>query len=211
MGSSGSDTGGCIIGEEGCPCNAQSQCFGELVCLSDLCVEAPSELPTTGVDDGGTTGPKPDVGNAGDTGDVACTSNLDCGPEEACADGACYDTDWLYFDTYVDYFEPASCVDGSGGAELFFRAYQGDELVLTSSQDVCPGAWIEESWHYDSLQALRVDFWERDAFFDDHLLGLCWQAADTCTRVPKTVLHDGRYEGTVEGHAVALTFEPTLY
>jgi len=216
-------TGACVPGEEGCGCGPDDQCFGELMCLSDLCVEGPESLPTTG-EDHETTGPKPDLGEetggTGETGETgsggtpSCSTNDDCLETEACASGYCYDTDWLFFETYVEYFSPSSCADGYGGAELYFRAYENEEVILTSSNSTCPGEWLSEAdaWRYDSLMPLRIDFWEDDSFDDDYITGLCWQNEfEECTAVPKQWLHEGGFEGSIGDHGVSIIFVPELY
>lgn len=210
----GDDESECIPGEEGCACN-EGQCLAGLVCLSDLCVEEPDSL-TSGVEDtAGDSGPKPDLGaDDGDVttgdGDMGCLTNSECAGTEACVDGTCYDTDALYFDVFVDYFYPTVCRDGVGGAELYYDAYMSDALQLSSSTASCPGSWID-TWVYDSVQSLRIEFWELDQFVDDNIVNLCWQDANQeCTRVPKDILHNYGFDGFIDGHEVVLSFYPRL-
>lgn len=204
------DESGCIPGEEGCACN-EGQCLAGLACLSDLCVEEPNSL-TSGDPDEGDSGPKPDLGD-GDT-SSGCVDNLDCGPEEACVDSTCYDTDYLYFYVQVDYFLPSSsrCDDGvgDGTVELFYRAFMSEELQLVSANEDCPAQWTE-GWYYDSLQPFRIEFWEEDIAADDLILNTCWQDGQgECTRIPKSILHDGVFDGVIDTNSMGYSFTPSL-
>jgi hypothetical protein len=208
------DESDCTAGEEGCVCN-DGQCLGELVCLSNLCVENPDDSDTDTDED---SGPLPDFpGEDDDVGDETgddCVTNSDCGSTEACVEGSCYATDLLLYDVSVVYFLPVAdrCGDGIGDdiVELFYEVYVEADLTYVSTFEDCPALWLDV-WPYDPFDVLEIDFWEEDIASNDPLLFLCWpDRFDVCGPVPPEILHDGTYQGFIEGNDVELVFVPRL-
>jgi hypothetical protein len=134
-----------------------------------------------------------------------------CASDELCYGGACVLIDDLLFDVAVYGFEPPSCADGWGEAELYFDYFMGGELVSSSSISACPGSWWDEPVLYDPLRSFELDFWESDALSDDHITGLCW-GAGTCEAVPDWILREGWWEDTdsTGEYLYSIEFRPTL-
>lgn len=209
-----SDGSDCTPGYESCECVGGEVCLAGLTCVSKVCVNL-GEL-TSGGGAGDSTGKEPDD-TPPPTGD--CNESDDCLDNEVCVDGYCGDTDYYYFDVRVTHFAPNDCSDGWGAGEVYFAYFSdADTLQAVSPWSYCPASWADlEVPHYDSLQSFRLDFWEDDAFDDDYMATLCWDANgntttfDNCSVVPKIWLHAGLvngYIGANNQYGITVTFTP---
>ncbi|MEZ4382941.1 MAG: hypothetical protein R3A79_16565 [Nannocystaceae bacterium] len=219
-------SGACTPGLEGCPCGQGGACAVGLECVSNACVD-PSMFDSTTTGGGEDPSTSSGGGSAsasagssattddptGDSGsDGACGDNADCASDEVCYLDACFLIDDLYFNVTVHMFEPSSCDDGWGEAELYYDFYEAGEYVESSSISDCPGSWLDEPLFYDPLFAFELAFWESDAFSDDYITGLCWGNTE-CESVPDSILRAGWWDGYDSDIAnyYALSFTPTLY
>ena len=101
---------------------------------------------------------------------------------------------------------------------MYFAFFTDFDEVLqaVSPWQYCPADWSDfEMPRYDSLSSFRLDFWESDAFEDDYLTTLCWDAGGwtgtPCAPVPKLYLHDGvatGYIGPNFEYEYMVTFTP---
>ncbi len=76
-----STTGECVVGSAGCPCTPGGGCDGELVCLSNACVELPGSTgtaPTTGTS--GTSGMSESASGTTQAGSVSDTQTATSAP-----------------------------------------------------------------------------------------------------------------------------------
>lgn len=204
-GESQATAGVCMLGHEGCPCGQGGACLVGLQCISNACID-PSTVDSTSSSASATDG---SGGSAGDDG--LCMKNSDCASDEVCYSDACILIDDLYFEVAVYSFEPPSCADGWGDAELYFDFFQGGEFISSSSISGCPGEWWDEPVHYDPHLSFQLDFWESDAFDDDFLTTLCWGNV-VCEEVPDAVLRDRWWTGPDSSgdFSYVIEFAPTF-
>jgi len=195
----------CIEGEIGCPCIGMSLCEEGLMCVDGLCQDAAADSSGS---DGASGDTSTDTGEPG-----GCVGNEDCDVSEICAFEMCTPSELFSWEMSIVYFEPYRCGDGWGSAEIFYRYYQDDGLVLESTTAGCPANWAGIWSAYDPLSDFRVDFWELDFLFDDYFTTVCWpDELGDCGPIPPEVLHDGGFFGYT-GDEVALfelILEPVL-
>ncbi len=169
---------------------------------SDGAAEASSgaDSGSSGMDDGGAnTGADESTGDTGsdmstsDTGAQGCTVNTDCDYDEVCVTEACMPADYFFYEIVISRFEPASCADGFGGSEIYFKYFEHDMLTTTSSSTSCPAHWPNDVLEYDSSLAFQVDFWEADVIYDDLLASFCF--SEGCGPIPVEYLHEGGWSG----------------
>ena len=141
-------------------------------------------------DDGADTGVDE---STSDTGESACVTNYDCADDEVCFYEGCAPADDFVYDVTIISFEPASCADGFGGSEIYFKYFESDTLISTSSQTSCPASWPNDTVEYDSTEGFEVEFWEADVVYDDNLANFCFN--DYCGPIPAEYLHDGSWSG----------------
>lgn len=130
-----------------------------------------------------------DGSDAGSSSDGGCIVSDDCDDVEVCYSGTCsHALDHTYSFSVVSF---SGCmVDGWGDAEIYFRAYVNDAMVLRSLEHTCPAGWPDESVSIDPNDVLELEFWELDAFVDDQLTTFCFDETGTCDLVPPSLLHE---------------------
>jgi hypothetical protein len=119
------------------------------------------------------------------------------------------------YDVYITDVSVSNCSDtgGAGIRDPFYLAYVDGELDGESPYvSTCPGADFSGYPLYlfpTGTTDIEIEIWEDDSpYANDYYGTICW-AATTCTIIPRSVLHAGISETTINAGG-GLTVDVTV-
>lgn len=119
----------------------------------------------------------------------ACSSTVDCDPEDICVDEACVDAATVPHALRVTSWDDPC--DGIGEDRFYLQVNNNEESGLTKVFAACPQGWPDDWFVIAAGAPVTIDFYEVSQFGDVLITTWCWDEGLGCGLIPSELLHDG--------------------